>query len=106
MIRVMAHTLRLLGLLALLLAAFPAQFRHFHHDEHHATEAIHLLPGAESVQEDCDLCDVPVLADRLTAFHIPPFHLGSWPLQPVALHAYCTAEANPSFRGRAPPALS
>jgi hypothetical protein len=106
MFRVMAHMLRLFGMLALLLAAFPAQFRHFHHDEHNTTEAIHVLPGAESVQEDCDLCDVPVLADRLTSFHMPQVSLYSGPLQPVALHSYCTAETVSWFRGRAPPALN
>lgn len=106
MIRVMAHTLRLLGMLALLLAAFPAQFRHFHHEEHHDAEVIHLLPGAETVQEDCDLCDIPVLADRLVTFEIPQLHLRSLPLQHEDLQAFCPAEAISWFQGRAPPTLS
>ena len=104
--RVMAHTLRLFGMLALLLAAFPAQCRHFHHDEHHADEVIHLLPGAETVQEDCDLCDIPVLADRLVSFEIPQVHLRSLPLQPLLLQPFCPAESVSWFQGRAPPAHS
>lgn len=106
MIRVMAHTLRLLGMLALLLAAFPAQFRHFHHEEHHDAEVIHLLPGAETVQEDCDLCDIPVLADRLVTFEIPQLHLRSLPLQPLLLQPFCPAVSISWFQGRAPPAHS
>jgi len=104
--RVMAHTLRLLGMLALLLAAFPAQFRHFHHDDHHAAEAIQLLPGAESVQEDCDLCDIPVLADRLVIFEIPQAYLRSLPLQPSRPQQYFSTEGISWFQGRAPPARS
>lgn len=106
MIRWKAHILRTLGMLALLLASFPAQYRHFHQESDHDHAVSHTLPGAETVQEDCDLCDIPVLADRLVSFQTPQQYLRSIPLQPAPLQLSLAFDVIPCCQGRAPPAHS
>jgi hypothetical protein len=60
-----AHTWNLLLLALAMLAVFPVQFRHAHHDEdeHHTCETI---PGDYNWEEDCSICDTaPVLSAPL-----------------------------------------
>jgi len=99
-----AHTCKMLLLALAMLAVFPVQFRHVHHnDDHHACET---APGEFNWEEDCSICDsTPVLdsPSHFTASLVSFVFFNPYCL-PEDLHPEFNLDGLPDYRG--PPSHS